>query len=286
MPIAFEHVSHIYNDGTPYRHVALEDVSLELAEGKITAIIGQTGSGKSTLVQHLNALLLPSAGKVKILDRVIEAGTQPKQLKSLRGQVGLVFQFPEYQLFEETVLKDIAFGPKNFGISEEEATKKARAAMAMVGLDAAYEERSPLELSGGQKRRVAIAGILAMDPAVLVLDEPTAGLDPQGTEQMMSLFHRLNRESGKTILIVTHDMEQVYRYCDEVVVMEQGKPKLRTDVKTFFHDSSLCQEMNILPPALIRMKDMLRENGFTVGDEITDVAGLAKELARQVKRHG
>ncbi|MBQ6356746.1 MAG: energy-coupling factor transporter ATPase, partial [Solobacterium sp.] len=238
------------------------------------------------LVQHLNALLLPSAGKVLILDRTIEAGTQPKQLKSLRGRVGLVFQFPEYQLFEETVLKDIAFGPKNFGVSEEDAAKKARTAMNMVGLGKEFEERSPLELSGGQKRRVAIAGILAMDPAVLVLDEPTAGLDPQGTEQMMNLFHRLNRESGKTILIVTHDMEQVYRYCDEVVVMEQGKPKLRTDVQTFFHDSSLCREMNILPPALIRMKDMLRENGFTVSDEISDVNGLAKELARQVKHHG
>ena len=158
--------------------------------------------------------------------------------------------------------------------------------MQMVGLGPEFEERSPLELSGGQKRRVAIAGILAMDPAVLVLDEPTAGLDPQGTEQMMSLFHRLNRESGKTILIVTHDMEQVYRYCDEVVVMEQGKPKLRTDVQTFFHDSSLCRELNILPPALIRMKDMLRENGFTVSDEVSDVNMLAKELARQVKRHG
>jgi energy-coupling factor transport system ATP-binding protein len=285
MPIAFEQVSHIYSDGTPFRYQALYDIDLTLKEGKITAVIGQTGSGKSTLVQHLNALLLPSSGTVYVLDRKIEAGTRPKGLKSLRRDVGLVFQFPEYQLFEETILKDVSFGPKNFGVSEEEAEKKSLEVLKLVGIDPSYAERSPLELSGGQKRRVAIAGILAMDPSVLVLDEPTAGLDPQGTVEMMKLFKRLNRDMHKTILIVTHDMEQVYNYCDEVVVMEHGKVKLQQSVDEFFSHPEQCIELHILPPDIIRMKTMLKEKGFKIGDEIRDVQALAKCIARQVK-HG
>lgn len=285
MPITFEQVGFIYNDGTPYRYVALDDVNLDLQEGQMTAIIGETGSGKSTLVQHLNALLLPTSGKLHILDRTIEAGSQPKGLKSLRGDVGLVFQFPEYQLFEETVLKDIAFGPKNFGVSEEDAIKKAREAMKMVGLDASREEKSPLELSGGQKRRVAIAGILAMEPKILVLDEPTAGLDPLGTIQMMELFKTLNTTYQKTIILVTHDMEQVFKYCDRVVVMDHGKVKTHETVEAFFQDSSKCKEMNILPPSLIRMRDLLNANGFSIGQEVVDTETLAKEIKKQVK-HG
>ena len=285
MPIAFEQVSHIYSDGTPFRYQALYDIDLTLKEGNITAVIGQTGSGKSTLVQHLNALLLPSSGTVYVLDRKIEAGTRPKGLKSLRKDVGLVFQFPEYQLFEETILKDVSFGPKNFGVSEEEAEKKSLEVLKLVGIDPSYAERSPLELSGGQKRRVAIAGILAMDPSVLVLDEPTAGLDPQGTVEMMKLFKRLNRDMHKTILIVTHDMEQVYNYCDEVVVMEHGKVKLQQSVDEFFSHPEQCIELHILPPDIIRMKTMLKEKGFKIGDEIRDVQALAKCIARQVK-HG
>ena len=194
MSITFEKVSYVYSDGTPFRYAALTDIDLSFTEGKMTAIIGQTGSGKSTLVQHLNALLKPTSGKVTVLDHEIIAGTEPKGLKKLRGKVGLVFQFPEYQLFEETVIKDIAFGPKNFGISEEEALKRAKEALKLVGLDESYEDKSPLELSGGQKRRVAIAGILAMNPDVIVLDEPTAGLDPLGTVSMMKLFKKLNTE--------------------------------------------------------------------------------------------
>lgn len=286
MPIQFEHVSHTYSTGTPYEYKALYDINLEIEEGKITAIIGMTGSGKSTLVQHLNALLLPEKGTIRILDRTITAGEKPKNLKSLRGDVGLVFQFPEYQLFEETVIKDVAFGPKNFGASEEEAVKKAKHALSMVGLPAETYEKSPLELSGGQKRRAAIAGILAMDPKILVLDEPTAGLDPLGTVSMMSLFSKLNRELGKTVLIVTHDMEQVFKYCDNVVVVENGKIRTHTSVQEFFADSSLCREMNILPPALIRMKDLLKEAGFRIDDNIQDLDRLAYAVARQVKKHG
>lgn len=283
MPITFEHVSHIYAEDSPYRYVALNDVNLTFKEGKMTAIIGQTGSGKSTLVQHLNALLLPTSGKVMVLDRIIDASEKPKGLKALRGRVGLVFQFPEYQLFEETILKDVSFGPKNFGVSEQDAIEKAKRALELVGIDASYYERSPLELSGGQKRRVAIAGILAMEPEVLVLDEPTAGLDPLGTIEMMELFSSINKQYNTTILIVTHDMEQVYKYCDEVVVMEDGKPRLHTTAKEFFADSKLCEEVNILPPALIRMKDALKDKGFKVSDEVETVEELAKEIARQVK---
>lgn len=285
MPIRFESVSHIYNKDTPLAYTALQDMNLEIAEGKMTAIIGQTGSGKSTLVQHLNALLLPTSGTVLILDRRIDAASRPKGLKSLRGDVGLVFQFPEYQLFEETVIKDVAFGPKNFGADEKEARERAEKALQLTGFDSELFERSPLELSGGQKRRVAIAGILAMDPKILVLDEPTAGLDPQGTVQMMELFVRLNR-MGKTVLIVTHDMEQVFAHCDEVAVIADGKCRLHTTVREFFRDSSLCREMDILPPALIRTRDALREKGFEIPDDVLSIAQLADCIAGQVKHHG
>lgn len=286
MPIKFEQVSHIYSDGTPFRYVALENVNLELKEGSFTAVIGKTGSGKSTLIQHLNALLLPTSGTVYVNERTIHAGDEPKGLKPLRKEVGLVFQFPEYQLFEETVLKDVAFGPKNFGASPAEADTKARAALALVGLDKKYEERSPLELSGGQKRRVAIAGILAMDPSILVLDEPTAGLDPRGAAAMMQLFRDLNQKQHKTVIMVTHDMEQVFSYCDDVVVMENGAAKVHMPVKEFFRDSSLCNELGILPPAIIRLRDALREKGFVIGDEVRTKSALAKAVAKQVKNHG
>ena len=277
MPIQFENVSHVYSAGTPYQYQALKGINLEIAEGKMTAVIGETGSGKSTLVQHLNALLLPDEGKIRILDRVIVAGEKPKKLKSLRGKVGLVFQFPEYQLFEETVIKDVAFGPKNFGVSEQEAVLKAKQALHLVGLGEEFFEKSPLELSGGQKR---------MDPKVLVLDEPTAGLDPAGTKMMMRLFERLNKEMHKTVLIVTHDMEQVFAYCDDVVIVADGKIRMHGPAKKFFEDSRLCKEMNILPPALIRTRDALNQNGFEIPSDIADIHALAKEIRKQVKRHG
>ncbi|MGM9942335.1 MAG: energy-coupling factor transporter ATPase [Bulleidia sp.] len=286
MPIQFEKVSHIYSAGTPYEYKALDRIDLEIAEGKMTAVIGETGSGKSTLVQHLNALLLPDEGRVHVLDRVIVAGEKPKKLKSLRGEVGLVFQFPEYQLFEETVLKDVAFGPKNFGCTEEECINKAKQALQLVGLDEEFYEKSPLELSGGQKRRVAIAGILAMDPEVLVLDEPTAGLDPAGTKMMMRLFERLNHQFHKTVLIVTHDMEQVFAYCDDVVVVADGRIRMHGSAREFFEDSALCRSMNILPPSLIRMRDMLNERGFHIPADVRTMDQLAEEIGKQVKANG
>jgi len=286
MSIKFENLSHTYSPDTPFKYAALKNVNLEIREGKMTAIIGQTGSGKSTLVQHLNALLLPTEGQVEVVGRVIKAGEQAKNLKSLRGQVGLVFQFPEYQLFEETVLRDVMFGPKNFGLSEEEAEKKASKALELVGLPKDCYNRSPLELSGGQKRRVAIAGILAMDPDVLVLDEPTAGLDVEGTAKMMKLFYDLNKEYHKTVLMVTHDMENVFNYCDDVVVVSNGSIETHGEVKEFFKDPNNCHKYNILPPYLIRMKEMLNEKGFNISEDVMSLDELADAIMKEVKNHG
>jgi len=281
--IRFEKLSYTYSSGTPFAYAALKDVDLEIEEGKVTAIIGKTGSGKTTLVQHLNALLLPTSGKLEILGRTISAQEKPQHLKSLRKDVGLVFQFPEYQLFEETILKDIAFGPKNFGVSEEEAVRRAREVIKVVGLEEAMLERSPLDLSGGQKRRVAIAGILAMDPQVLVLDEPTAGLDPQGAQSMMQLFMNLNKQMHKTVLIVTHDMEHVLNYCDNVVVVDTGEILQKTTVQEFFRKTDLLKQLNILPPAIIRTREMLNQRGFHLSEEIMDIKTLAKAIQREVK---
>ena len=222
----------------------------------MTAIIGATGSGKTTLVQHLNALLLPSKGTVNVLDFQINAGKKFTEVKKLRHQVGLVFQFAEYQLFEETILKDVCFGPLNFGVAEKDAEIIARRCLKTVGLDPSDYDKSPLELSGGQKRRVAIAGILAMRPKVLVLDEPTAGLDPQGAQTMMELFRKINKEEGITVLIVTHNMEHVLEFCDEVVVLEKGELLMQTDIRTFFENYEYMEKANINPPAIIRFKEL------------------------------
>ncbi len=283
MPITFEKLTHEYNADTPFAYLALDAIDLSIEEGKITAIIGETGSGKSTLVQHLNALLLPTKGSLTVLDRTITADEKPKQLKELRKRVGLVFQFPEYQLFEETIAQDIAFGPRNFGMSEEAALKQAQKMLQVVGLSEDYSERSPFELSGGQKRRVAIAGILAMDPDVLVLDEPAAGLDPQGAKDMMELFVRLNKEYHKTILLVTHDMEHVLTYCDHVVVVDNGHIAQTCDKQQFFKDSTLLKKLRINPPAVIRLRDELNQRGFSLPCDLLDMDTLAKAIADEVK---
>ena len=284
MAISFQKITYIYDAGMPYAHAAINDIDLELEEGKITAIIGETGSGKSTLVQHLNALLLPNKGRLVILDHDIESDKKNRGLKSLRKDVGLVFQFSEYQLFEETILKDVAFGPKNFGDDEETALNKAKKALKLVGIPESYYERSPLELSGGQKRRVAIAGIIAIEPKILVLDEPTAGLDPVGAMEMINLFISLNKNMGTTIIIVSHDNEVVYNYADNVVLMADGSVRYSGDTLSLFNNDELVKQFNLLEPRLVKLKRELREKGFKINDDVRTLPELAKVVAREVKK--
>lgn len=284
MAISFQKITYIYDAGMPYAHAAINDIDLELEEGKITAIIGETGSGKSTLVQHLNALLLPNKGRLVILDHEIESDKKNRGLKSLRKDVGLVFQFSEYQLFEETILKDVAFGPKNFGDDEETALNKAKKALKLVGIPESYYERSPLELSGGQKRRVAIAGIIAIEPKILVLDEPTAGLDPAGAMEMINLFISLNKNMGTTIIIVSHDNEVVYNYADNVVLMADGSVRYSGDTLSLFNNDELVKHFNLLEPRLVKLKRELREKGFKINDDVRTLPELAKVVAREVKK--
>ena len=265
MSIEARNLGHVYSPDTPFAYQALDGASVRIPDGKMTAIIGQTGSGKSTFVQHLNGLLVPTAGELEVLGRKILPGMKIKDLKELRRQVGLVFQFPEYQLFEETIGRDIAFGPKNFGVSEEDALEQVKAVLPVVGLDESYLERSPFDLSGGQKRSVAIAGILVLDPEVLVLDEPAAGLDPQGATEMMELFADLNIKAGKTVLLVTHDMEHVLKYCDHVIVMDQGKVAREADVDEFFSHPEWLEAIGIDPPGIVRLQLRLRERGMDLG---------------------
>ncbi len=282
MSIEFKKIDYTYSSNTPFQFVALKQIDLNIEMNKVTAIIGATGSGKSTLVQHLNGLLLPTAGQLVVNDFVINANVKARNLKSLRKNVGLVFQFPEYQLFEETIIKDIAFGPKNFGVHEDEANKIAKASLKLVGLDESYLEKSPLDLSGGQKRRVAIAGILAMEPDILVLDEPTAGLDPQGAQQMMELFKKLNTVHNKTILLVTHDMEHVYNYCDNVVVMKKGEVFINSNVDTFFENTTYLDELNILAPNVIRFKNMLKNHNIDVSG-CDDIHSICDKIVKELK---
>lgn len=283
MPIQINQLSHIYNEATTLAKVALVDIDCTIEDGEMLALIGETGSGKSTFVQHLNALLLPSSGTIQVDDKKIEANVKATQLKALRKKVGLVFQFPEYQLFEETIEKDIAFGPLNFGVSKEEANQIAAKMIEIVGLDKSYLTKSPFECSGGEKRRIAIAGILAMDPDVLVFDEPTAGLDPKGAKDMMQLFDQLNKEMHKTIILVTHDMEQVLDYCSRVLVLSDGKILKDSDVVSFFEDIALLRQLNINPPAILRLKEALNQKGFSISKHALTIETVRDEILKEVK---
>ena len=278
MPIRFKEVRYVYDEGMPFAHHALNGIDLDIKEGAITAIIGKTGSGKSTLIEHLNALLLPSSGSLEILDHTIIAKEKNSGLKALRQKVGLVFQFSEYQLFEETILKDVAFGPKNFGASEEEALQKAKEALSQVMIPESYYERSPLNLSGGQKRRVAIAGILAMDPKVIVLDEPTAGLDPKGASEMMAIFKKLNQELNKTIILVTHDNELVYDFSDEVVLLDKGRVIAHKTCEDFFNDRELIRENKIVLPKIVELRTRLEERGFMNLEGSKDIKTMVERI--------
>lgn len=286
MPIVIKNLSHVYRANTLLEKSAIHHINLTIEDGEMVALIGETGSGKSTLVQHLNALLLPNEGEIQINAKTIYANAKNTGLKALRKSVGLVFQFPEYQLFEETILKDIAFGPKNFGASESEAKRIAEEIIEVVGLDQSYLEKSPFECSGGEKRRIAIAGILAMDPDILVFDEPCAGLDPKGAKDMMDLFKELNEKYHKTILLVSHDMEHVLNYCKRVVVMSHGEIVQDCSVHEFFKSSDLLKEMNITPPNILVLKDLCKEKGIYIRDDVFTIEECVKDIVKGVKNHG
>ena len=263
MDIRFKQVGFAYQAGTPFEMRALHDVTFSVKDGSYVAIIGHTGSGKSTILQHLNALLKPTEGLVELGDKTIDSTTGNKDLKPLRKKVGIVFQFPEAQLFEETVEKDIAFGPKNFGVSEEEALKIAAEVVKTVGLPEEVLKKSPFDLSGGQMRRVAIAGVLAMKPEVLVLDEPTAGLDPKGRLEMMEMFYKLNKEQNMTTVLVTHQMNDVSDYADHVIVIEAGNVVKEGSPKEVFSDASWLLEKQLGVPTTLAFVEKLKEKGWS-----------------------
>ncbi|HEW7122728.1 TPA: energy-coupling factor transporter ATPase [Streptococcus pneumoniae] len=262
MGIALENVNFTYQEGTPLALAALSDVSLTIEDGSYTALIGHTGSGKSTILQLLNGLLVPSQGSVRVFDTLITSTSKNKDIRQIRKQVGLVFQFAENQIFEETVLKDVAFGPQNFGVSEEDAVKTAREKLALVGIDESLFDRSPFELSGGQMRRVAIAGILAMEPAILVLDEPTAGLDPLGRKELMTLFKKLH-QSGMTIVLVTHLMDDVAEYANQVYVMEKGRLVKGGKPSDVFQDVVFMEEVQLGVPKITAFFKRLADRGVS-----------------------
>lgn len=268
MDITFEKVGYSYSAGTPFESRALYDVNLNIPDGSYTALIGHTGSGKSTVTQHLNALLKPTEGSVTIGDRIITNKSNNKNLKDLRKKVGIVFQFPESQLFEETIAKDIAFGPMNFGVSEADAMAIVKRVLPLVGLDESFMDRSPFDLSGGQMRRVAIAGVLAMEPEVLVLDEPTAGLDPAGRREIMNMFNQLHIDNGLTIVLVTHQMNDVATYADHVVILEKGTVVKMGQPDEIFQDAQWLQEKQLgLPDALAFLDRLSKRTGVDFGDE-------------------
>ena len=262
MGIALENVSFTYQEGTPLASTALSDVSLTIEDGSYTALIGHTGSGKSTILQLLNGLLVPSQGSVRVFDTLITSTSKNKDIRQIRKQVGLVFQFAENQIFEETVLKDVAFGPQNFGVSEEDAEQIAREKLALVGIDESLFNRSPFELSGGQMRRVAIAGILAMEPAILVLDEPTAGLDPLGRKELMNLFKKLH-QSGMTIVLVTHLMDDVAEYANQVYVMEKGCLVKGGKPSDVFQDVVFMEKVQLGVPKITAFCKRLADRGVS-----------------------
>ena len=261
MGISLENVSYTYQSGTPFERRALFDMTVTIKDGSYTAFIGHTGSGKSTIMQLLNGLYLPTSGQVKVDDTIINSQSKNKEIKPIRKKVGLVFQFPESQLFAETVLEDIAFGPQNFGVSKEEAEQRALESLRLVGLSDELRDQNPFDLSGGQMRRVAIAGILAMQPDILVLDEPTAGLDPQGRKELMSLFKQLHL-SGITIVLVTHLMDDVADYATAVNVMEKGRLVLSGTPKDVFQKVAFLKEKQLGVPKITEFALQLQEKGY------------------------
>lgn len=273
MSLKLEHVTYTYNPGSAYETHALKDVSLEIPQGQFVGVIGHTGSGKSTLIQHFNGLMRPTSGTVYYNDEDI--WQEGYSLKRLRSHVGLVFQYPEHQLFEADVLSDVCFGPKNQGLSQEEAQERAETALLQVGLKEKYFSSSPFELSGGQKRRVAIAGVLAMEPDVLILDEPTAGLDPKGRDEILDQIAYLHQERKISVILVSHSMEDIARYVERILVMNQGKKAFDGTPKEVFAHYKELETMGLAAPQITYIMHALRENGLAA-----DTSAITVEEAR------
>lgn len=278
MSIALEHVNYIYSPGTAYEKRALNDISLEIGQGQFVGIIGHTGSGKSTLIQHLNGLMKATSGDILYDGQSIYA--EGYDMRKLRSQVGLVFQYPEHQLFEVDVISDVCFGPKNQGLSEEESEKNAREALELVGFPEKYYKQSPFELSGGQKRRVAIAGVLAMKPKVLILDEPTAGLDPKGRDEILDQIAKLHKETGMTVVLVSHSMEDVARYVDRIIVMNKGEKMLDSTPKEVFRHYKELEDVGLAAPQVTYVMHDLKDRGFDVSPDATTIEEAADEIMR------
>ena len=291
MDIVFEQVEYLYHAKTPFERRALYDLNLSIKSGLYIAVIGHTGSGKSTLLQHLNGLLQPTSGTVVVGEQTIRSTGKQKNLRQLRKKVGVVFQFPEHQLFEETVEKDICFGPMNFGVPEQEAKQRARELLSLVGLPKGVLTKSPFDLSGGQMRRVAIAGVLAMEPEVIVLDEPTAGLDPQGRKEIMEMFYRLHKEKKLTTILVTHNMEDAAKYADEIVVMHQGTVFNTGTPEEIFNDLNTLHRIGLDVPETVMLKQMLKEkygleipsSCLTIDEVVIGLQKLFSKVNKNVK---
>ena len=276
MAIKLEHVNYIYGQGTAFEQYALRDVSFTIEDGQFIGLIGHTGSGKSTLIQHLNGLLRATSGTIYYNgENIYQDGYD---MKSLRSRVGLVFQYPEHQLFEVDVFSDVCFGPKNQGLNKEEAGERAREALTQVGLEEKYWDQSPFELSGGQKRRAAIAGVLAMHPEVLILDEPTAGLDPRGRDEILDQISRLHTEKKMTIILVSHSMEDIARYADRIIVMNQGEKVYDGTPKEVFHHYKELEAIGLAAPQITYIVHSLKEHGVPIADDITTVEEAKKAI--------
>lgn len=284
MDTNFKNVSFVYGEKTPFEKLALDNIDLTIKKGEFVGIIGHTGSGKSTLIQHFNGILKPTSGDVFIGDM----NTKDKELakSGLRYKIGLVFQYPEYQLFEETIEKDIAFGPKNMGLSEEEVTERVKEAMEIVGLDyEAKKDKSPFEISGGQKRRVAIAGILAMKPDILILDEPTAGLDPKGRDELFFQIKRLYEKNNITIVLISHSMEDVAKLVNRIIIMKNGHIHLDKSTKEAFSDVDDLKKVGLNVPQITELMDILRKKGHHFSKNILTVDEAFNEIKRELRKN-
>ena len=282
MSIKVENINYIYSEGTAFENYALKDINFEISDGSFVGIIGHTGSGKSTLIQQLNGLIKASTGKIYYKGQDIY--DENYKLKEHRQKVGLVFQYPEHQLFEIDVLSDVCFGPLNQGLSKEEAIERAKSALTLVGLDESFYKKSPFELSGGQKRRVAIAGVLAMNPEVLILDEPTAGLDPKGREEILGKISELRKSRNITIILVSHSMEDVAKYADKILVLSKGKLVLNGTPKEVFRHIDLLESIGLRAPEVSYIIRELREKGFEINEDISTIEEARDAILALVRR--